>query len=554
MFPTTAPYDIVKKGFYEKTQEYLYFAAIIIMAASCTQYRIVPYPFPPSGGGVDNQLIATDSASLLEAIKTASDGDTIEARNVVLTTADASISISKNIALKGNISLISSTEGNLTTGIETFNTDERAGTLSLFRLISNAAVDFSGLTISVSTSAAGEMANIINVESGSIKAIGLSITATDNIAITGIYIGSSIPASAVVIVSSAISVKIDADNAEATDIADTIADNNDNAVASLPYDVGEGTDANTLQTVLEEYGKARLTADLNLSDFLIEDGASNTIYLNEYTLSIEKSSSIVIAAASSVSFENGTINITNPTGASNNANFMIGANSTFTIDNVTLNASGSAIFPTAEGVTVIVKNGSVVNSAGAYSIATNAMNPPSAVTVIVEDSMLNANGGTAICANIDMDLTIRNSTLTGTHVTVLVRGGTAEISDSIITSKGTFETDLRFDGSKWSQGTYVAYATLVIGDTSAMNYNYPANVSLKNVTLDMSRTDASQNQAKRLFLASDGTYPTTLTTDNPDHLTWIQDNNLGGYWGSDCSVTVNGTTTLLDNNTENIAP
>ena len=398
------------------------------------------------------------------------------------------------------------------------------------------------------------MANIINVESGSIKAIGLSITATDNIAITGIYIGSSIPASAVVIVSSAISVKIDADNAEATDIADTIADNNDNAVASLPYDVGEGTDANTLQTVLEEYGKARLTADLNLSDFLIEGGASNTIYLNEHTLSIEKSSSIVIAAASSVSFENGTINITNPTGTNTNANFAIGSNSTFTIDNVTLNASGSAIFPTAEGVTVIVKNGSVVNSAGAYSIATNAMNPPSDVTVIVEDSTLNANGGTAICANIDMDLTIRKSTLTGTHVTVLVRGGTAEISDSIITSKGTFETDLRFDGSKWSQGTYVAYATLVIGDTSAMNYNYPANVSLKNVTLDMSRTAASQNQAKRLFLASDDTYPTTLTTDNPDHLTWIQGNDLGGYWGSDCSVSVNGTTTLLENNTENIAP
>ena len=65
---------------------------------------------------------------------------------------------------------------------------------------------------------------------------------------------------------------------------------------------------------------------------------------------------------------------------------------------------------------------------------------------------------------------------------------------------------------------------------------------------------ASQNQAKRLFLASDDTYPTTLTTDNPDHLTWIQGNDLGGYWGSDCSVSVNGTTTLLENNTENIAP
>lgn len=511
------------------------------------------------GGGIDNPIIATDAESFLKAIRTAQPGQTVQANNVELTTDDAGIAFTKDIAIKGLIKVVEPTASS--SNIATVSDEtivEKTGTITLFQIISNASIDFSDLTIIVADNLVDNFSSVIDVQSGSIKADGLKITAeTQTTTVNGIFIGQHISTDAVSITNSAVKIDIDANNENGPKIAENIEEGNDEAITELPYDVSE---TESFMTTLEEYGKVRLIKNIDLTEFRPSTNKTYKIFLNNQTLTVSspENSVMMIAPGSDITFIGGTLNANRDSSDPDFSTIMIYENATLTLDSTILNTNLSGIWPYQNNAKLFVKNESQINSNGSFNIATNANKDtetgltPTGVEIHLENSTLTNNYLTPLCVNIDATVDIKCCHLTGNHITALFRGGKATITDSTLKSTGTFSNPLRFDGI-WGDGSLVAYATLVIGDTHSDNYDYPASVTLNNTTITMGQTESNQNQGKEIFIASDGTYDAALVTDNAEQADFNRTEN--GYWGADCSVTYNGNTTQLpDNTTETTEP
>ncbi len=508
-------------------------------------------PTTVNGGGISNPAITVSTAGdFIKAIETADEGDTIVADNVVIPSSYANIAIEKNIKITGNVTVddIAATSLSATVLSDPANTGN-----PLFRIIGGATVDFSGFYVTVSEAAAEAISAIVSVADGGIKAENLTVKTPENTTVTGVYIGAAIKAEDVNITTSVVIVSIDAANNEAPTIAGNIDADNDEATTSLPYDVGN--DQTEFYEKLEQYGKVRLTEDVTLDGFTHTAGEAYTFYLNENKLTIQKQSSIQIQKGTSLTFIGGKLDILNPTGSTTSANLVLLDSASVTLDNVMMHADGSAIYPYGNNTYVEVRNNSSIIAKGAFAIGTNASVPtPNNVTINLYDSTFDSDA-TAICMNIDGTLTMERCQASSNHVVVLVRGGHGTFIDSTLSSRGTYiaEADnpnkptnmaYYFDGG-WRDGTYVAYATLVVGNTMDTAYKYDASATLENTTLEMTINDGVNNEAKTLFIASVGDYDATLTTDDKTQA----DNIIGGdYFGPNCSVIYNGKTTVLPDN------
>ena len=278
-----------------------------------------------------------------------------------------------------------------------------------------------------------------------------------------------------------------------------------------------------LADVISAGGAARLAGDITLtaaeSLIDIEEGKEVTIDLDGHKLAFEAGTAID-ATKSTLSIVNGTIeanNIEKPT----HSIFNAGENGTVTLDGVTLNTNGSGIGPGTgvDNSTVIVRNSTL--NCGGYALATNASSAGDNVVMIVENSTLKAN--TAVCVNVPCSLTIDGCTIEGDTQGMMLRGGTAYVSNTTITltTDGEYNSEEEaqaiadyFNSSNWGSGNMVNVAALTLGNKGGNAYQYPTVIDLKNTKLTVTGEYASLFPALYAWANQGEGLGVTLTYDD----------------------------------------
>ena len=307
-----------------------------------------------------------------------------------------------------------------------------------------------------------------------------------------------------------------------TDINVTVVPDFDGEI-DFDADAVEVSTSEGLADVISAGGAARLAGDITLtaaeSLIDIEEGKEVTIDLDGHKLAFEAGTAID-ATKSTLSIVNGTIeanNMEKPT----HSIFNAGENGTVTLDGVTLNTNGSGVGPGTgvDNSTVIVRNSTL--NCGAYALSTNASSAGDNVVMIVENSTLKAN--TAVCVNVPCSLTIEGCTIEGDTQGMMLRGGTAYVSNTTITltTDGEYNSEEEaqtianyFNSSNWGSGNMVNVAALTLGNKGGNAYQYPTVIDLKNTKLTVTGEYASLFPALYAWANQGEGLGVTLTYDD----------------------------------------
>lgn len=217
-----------------------------------------------------------------------------------------------------------------------------------------------------------------------------------------------------------------------------------------------------------------------------------TLELNGKTLTMCNTKSVVLANGADLAIRNGSIvakqmpNGTTPL-------FNIQANSSISLNKVQLDTNGAALFPQGDAAIVEVTDSYVIG--GCFAVATNAEKVDNySVKIVLRDSCFDcrnygynpaASGdGCAIMINVPGTMEIDGCTITGSRQGMLVRGGTATVRNSSITTTGQFAEGIgKYLDSDWGSGDEVPMAALVVGNRSH-EYLYPVTCVVENTTID----------------------------------------------------------------------
>lgn len=232
-----------------------------------------------------------------------------------------------------------------------------------------------------------------------------------------------------------------------------------------------------------------LTDNAEISFSFPEGVKTLTIDLGKNTLTLTNNTSILLADGKSLTIQNGNLvskPLENPTVTA----FNIQSGSSIKLDNVTYDCTGSALYPQGNAAKVTVIDSTI--TADVYAVATNAGQTDNYDVVIdLKDSTFQARlpselskgDSCPVMINIPGKLTMDSCTVIGGRHGVLVRGGTAKISNTDIQLNATYidGKDKYLDGN-WGSGNEVPMAALVVGNRSNA-YNYPTDCTLSNVTV-----------------------------------------------------------------------
>ena len=262
---------------------------------------------------------------------------------------------------------------------------------------------------------------------------------------------------------------------------------------------------------------------------------SVTIDLNGNTLCISEINYPESDNEYTVTIKNGTI-----TGSGSIA-FTQKTNSHLVLDHVNVNYTGTAIAFLYQGsnpVWLDVKN-STLNNKGGYGIGTNASLGTDYVYVTVDNSTVTTTttdeDNTAVLFNVPGELKISNSKISGQRQGVIVRGGTATISNSTIEARGTKSTysdwlgKSNYNNNNWGDGNRVPLAALVVGNASKNAYKYSTNVTFEEEVV-LNASDYRDN----IYKAEVESYPVTITGDytkvgGRKHINSLNDIILNGF-------------------------
>lgn len=226
--------------------------------------------------------------------------------------------------------------------------------------------------------------------------------------------------------------------------------------------------------------------DINLDNYILSSSIDG-----QTVLSIEEGTAC---------FSNGTIEFGNTYNGGNKTDIAVGVDkshdanksdevvsvATAIFNSVTLAGSIYVSY----GSEVIVSE-SEINSE-LYGICTNA-NASTATTqpisVTITDTKM--TGETPIFINVPATLTMDNCNIIGGWQGVMMRGGTATISNSTISLKEGYATPVegtgwakdRRTGTAWGSGNEVAIAGITMGNNTTNAYQYPTSVTLMNTSV-----------------------------------------------------------------------
>lgn len=257
------------------------------------------------------------------------------------------------------------------------------------------------------------------------------------------------------------------------------------------------TNASELATAVAAGGNVIFANDIvaNLNGDSITKALS--INLNNFTLT---SRGTVLPEGSSVVITNGKIDMSN-----SGTPFCLSSNAQLEMSYLTVTSDytvalvGNSEFK-GENAKLVVDhcNFTVCDSA---AITTNASKQPWSCEIIVTNSNITCDStnheaypmdNCPIYMNVAGYLTIDNCVITGQRQGVMVRTGTAKITNTTIINTGEYinvdSPKLYLDGA-WGQGNEVPMAALVVGNRGSSSYSYVTNVTVENCTLISEREE-----------------------------------------------------------------
>ena len=262
----------------------------------------------------------------------------------------------------------------------------------------------------------------------------------------------------------------------------------------------------------------RLDDNIEMTASGIDIRRDFSIDLNEKTITFTTSASAAAAqrirlTAYGTSYEQRiSVSITN--GAldfNTNANPNIdGSASMIFTQNVDLTMSDVTVTSDAMGLFIacgkLTMTDCVVTAAGGYAIGTNASVREGSelygpVEMTIEGSTLTANqaDGAGLLFNVEGELTLTDTAITGGRQGVVIRSGTATITGGSITSAWS-DPDKDSYLTTWGSGTAVPMAALVIGDISAGVY---ANNTIVTISGTQVNVTGDPEGARYIYIAGD---------------------------------------------------
>lgn len=232
-----------------------------------------------------------------------------------------------------------------------------------------------------------------------------------------------------------------------------------------------------LSMIQNDTVKMQLVADVTLPAHFSIFGSNVKIDLNQKTLTFDPTVgySSSIQKNAEVYLYNGTITAKGSV-MTENADIMLMSGSDLTVENVTFNSYGTAIYAQGPDSTVTVKK-STIDTKGAYCVSTNATaneagteNIYRNITINVSCSTLKAVG-TALVLNVPGNLSVVNSSVYGDEQAVFVRAGNATIENCTLGTTCKYESDA-FLTKDWDYGCTAVRAALLVGNR---NGNYFAD-------------------------------------------------------------------------------
>ena len=236
------------------------------------------------------------------------------------------------------------------------------------------------------------------------------------------------------------------------------------------------------------------------------------LYLNDKTWNIEVNGEGSFYGTNGATFtvSYGDVEIPKMTNRNDAASiFSAGEESGLVLQNLDVNsyyavaALGSDNEPKASPNSKITVDGCNILCANSAAITTNASSNSSSLDggffceIEIKNSTIecdNSNGdpylndNCPIYINVRGHLKIDNSTIKGQRQSVMVRCGTAEISNTTIITTGAGNYKDMYLNGNWGSGNEVPMAALVIGNRGG-NYNYAATVTLTNCTIKSENTE-----------------------------------------------------------------
>lgn len=226
---------------------------------------------------------------------------------------------------------------------------------------------------------------------------------------------------------------------------------------------------------------------------------SGTINLNGYSLdlySVSTDAPIVIGQNFSSGNYGAVNNVTIKNGTLIAAGLLVLDGATLTVEDVEYNSKLTSFGVQCKGSTLNIVDSKVI-SKYAYVIGTNASTEGEdgtgthGVIINVTGSTLKSDyidadsGSVTVFFNVPGNLNIEDSKIYGVQNAVMVRGGTAVIKNSTLTTAEQIAagSEDKFTNENWKDGNNVPYAALLVGDRNNTAYNYSAFVTLVNTEI-----------------------------------------------------------------------
>ena len=232
----------------------------------------------------------------------------------------------------------------------------------------------------------------------------------------------------------------------------------------------------------------KLTGDLSIATAIpmSQTGITN-INFGGYKLETNYQNTTSLSNGVSLTLSNGALYYR---GASNIVQtcFEIKTGSSIKLDGVDFTTPATGLYPWGNAATVEVVNSKI--SAGVYCVATNAATVENwNVKIVLQNSEFYAsnteyNSSLPVMINVPGTLTMENCVVTGQQHVVLIRGGTAAISNCTLNFLEGDGSDDIYLNKDWESGNGVAPAGLVVGNRSNA-YQYAANCTVSNVTINV---------------------------------------------------------------------
>ena len=298
-----------------------------------------------------------------------------------------------------------------------------------------------------------------------------------------------------------------------------------------------------LLEVLKEGGYAKLKKDITITgSSSVADGKEVALDLNNCTLTLTGTMST--KGVSSLTLINGTVK-SPETYVVNKYLVSASAGGSVALENVVMESVGAGIGiePNGDPGKVTVRNSKI--TAYSYAVGTNARSSIYNAEIELINSQL--VGMSAVLMNLPSKITVSKCVLQGSMQAMILRAGTAEITDSQLklvydSRNGEGDTpedakDNYIDG--WLTGNAVPLAALTVGNDNSAGYLFKTELSLENVDI-ISSEESAPLPAMYVRANEDADKGVTITYGAECRV------NGEIVYYDDKNITINGTPVIVD--------